>query len=1359
MMQLLSLFHTGARVARLIAAIGVTFVFLLATEFACAKPTDAQLEFFETRIRPVLVEHCYECHNSIDNAEGELALDFRQGTLDGGTSGAMLVPGKPGESQMLPILRHEIPELEMPQDGAKLSEEVVRDFYKWIAMGAPDPRDEPPSSEELEAATSWEAMLERRKQWWSFQPIVESEIPAVDGEGSSAHPVDRFVMQKVAEEGLQAGEIADSFALVRRVYFSLIGLPPDSEKLASWGERLDKAEGAERQAVFAELVDELLSSSQFGERWARHWMDWIRYAESHGSEGDPKIDNAWMYRDYLIRALNTDVSYKQLVREHVAGDLLEEPRVNEMLGINESMIGPAHWRMVFHGFAPTDALEERVRFTDDQINVFSKAFLGLTVSCARCHDHKFDAISQKDYYALFGILGSCRPSRVAIDLPERGLQLQEKLVELKPGIREAIAGDWLDSMVSISKRLAATKESSAVLKPLVQMKAAVEKGTGFEAAWQGLVQKWQQAEESDGKYALSWDLANQQDYASWFAEGDGLEETPQVAGEFAVASQGEKALTGIYPSGVYTHGLSEKSAASLNSDYFLAEEGSELWLRVIGDGNSSVRYVVQDYPRSGTTYPVPKLSNQWKWQKFDISYWQGDRVHIELVTAQDAPLLVAKNSRSWFGIREAIVRRKGESAQVEIEEHLQPVFEAAGERSPKTLEELAGIYQSAIGAAIEAWRVGEMTDGQALLLDGCLREGLLPNRLAALATAKTLLEEYRRVEGELAVPRRVHGLAETKGRDQHLFDRGNHKNPMELVPRRFLEAIDATPYQASLSGRLQLAEDLVREDNPLTRRVVVNRVWHHLLGQGIVGTPDNFGRLGALPTHPELLDWLAVRFQTEGWSLKKLIRLIVTSETWQRSSQPSADASEVDPDNRLLTHAHVRRLEAEAVRDSLLLASGLLDERQFGDSVGGKVPRRGIYVEVIRNSLDPFMRVFDFPEPFTATGRRDVTNVPAQSLTLMNDAGVIEYATSWAKRILGDTQLGNDEQRVGRMFETAFGRSATGSEIAAVQDYLATTTNRYQGIRRRRNELVQQQAEIEGQVQALLLPVRSRLEGADKNATTLSAPQPIGLWEMDGNLEDTVGQLHGQPKGGAKVDGDGLILKGNAYAITVPLKQDIREKTLEAWVQLDNTKQRGGGGMTLQTVDGVYFDSIVYGERDAKQWLAGSNGFSRTQPFKGEKDYEADERVVHVAIAYHADGRIVGYRDGVPYGKAYQSSGPYVFKQGKAVVTFGLRHLPAGGNRGLAGKIYRARLYDRALTAEEVAISFKVAANYVTEAKVVAELSDEERGRLEGLRSEIVEIQAKVTGFGGLSGLPAEMAAWTDLARAMFMMKEFIYVR
>ena len=332
-----------------------------------ADPPREEIEFFERRIRPVLVESCYECHNSGGRAEGSLELDHRSGLLRGGDRGPAVVVGNAGESLLIQAIRQTSDDLRMPQAGPKLKPAVVADFARWINHGAVDPRDKPPTKDELAQQTSWEATRERRRQWWSFQPLQKVAPPPSTGRW--AHPVDRFLAAKWDAARLNPVPPADRGTLLRRLSFVLTGLPPTPEQIEAFV-RDSSPDAYER------LVDRLLGSPAFGERWARHWMDWFRYAETHGSEGDPPIPDAWRYRDYLIRALNADVPYDQLVREHVAGDLLPQPRINRELGTNESALGIGHYRMVQHGYLPTDALDELVRVTDNQIDTLSKAFLG-----------------------------------------------------------------------------------------------------------------------------------------------------------------------------------------------------------------------------------------------------------------------------------------------------------------------------------------------------------------------------------------------------------------------------------------------------------------------------------------------------------------------------------------------------------------------------------------------------------------------------------------------------------------------------------------------------------------------------------------------------------------------------------------------------------------------------------------------------------------------------------------------------------------------------------------------------------------------------------------------------------------------
>ncbi len=1061
------------------------WVFLL-TPILCMSADSERIEFFESRIRPILAQDCYQCHNSEGTAEGGLVLDHRDGLLEGGDRGPSIVPGDPAQSLLIQAIRHEDDDLKMPSSGPKLDQAIVRDFEQWIRVGAPDPRDRPPTDTELATDTDWSAIMQRRKRWWSFQPIRRSEPPVIE---KVDHPIDRFIRARLAKSGLESSAAAEPRILLRRLTFALTGLPPTEDQMREWMQRHD------RSGAIDETVEQLLGSPHFGERWARHWMDWIRYAESHGSEGDPRIDNAHLYRDYLIRALNEDIPYDQLVREHVAGDLLPDPRINGELGINESLVGTAHWRMVFHGFAPTDALDEKVRFTDDQVNVFSKAFLGLTVSCARCHDHKFDAISQADYYALFGILSSTRPGRKAIDLPAKQATNLSHLAELKPKIRTAIADAWIRSSNDLPHRLLRDRDlwrnaaKSSVMHLMRQMESVAEDPQAFANAWQKGVDAWQVVQDSMNAFQDA-DYPFRADLSRWYREGLGLDEQPSPPGAFSIQPNGDLALLGIYPAGAYSHLISQKHPARLTSPDFHLRGKNDLWLRVTGSGSAMARYVVQNYPRNGTVYPVKEFKrddgkSEWEWLRFNVDYWDGDDVHIELTAARDAPLLTRQSDRSWFGIRDAVLVPHGEAPPMEPRDFLQPILDAASESPPRSLEDLAQIYAGALKAAAVAWKQGKLDDDTASFLNRCLHDGLVPNDLNSLAAAKPLVERYRELENAIPVPTRVPTLAEWRAEDQPLLDRGNHKKPLEPVRRRFLEAIDATPYATQLSGRLELAEDLLRADNPMTRRVIVNRVWHHLFGRGIVSSTDNFGRMGEKPSHPELLDYLATRFADDGWSIKRLIRLIVTSETWQQASVPSPTASgridAADPENQLLSYFNLQRLDAESIRDSMLATAGNLDPKLYGPPVDGRSNRRSVYVRVLRNRLDPFLTTFDAPVPFATTGRRNATIVPAQSLAMLNDPFVLNMAQSVALSV-GDT-----DEPVRAIWRRLLGRDPNLTEQTQSSALIASLQKIYTRIRRQRAEVETQIAASRAEMKAIYDATRSQLQQTPVQRTQVVA--------------------------------------------------------------------------------------------------------------------------------------------------------------------------------------------------------------------------------------------------------------------------------
>lgn len=1330
---------------------------VLGTNSVCRAQESAD-EFFENRIRPVLVEHCYQCHNSLDSTEGELALDWAGAMRAGGAGGEVLDASSPTNSRLLKVMRHEIAGLEMPQDAAKLSSAVLDDFETWLRNGAIDPRTEPPSAEELQRTLSWDAIFNRRKGWWCWQPIQESKAPQVEDVLWNSHPIDRFIWSLLREQRLNPSTRADEWTLVRRLWFNLLGLPPTVAELEHWTSYLSSSQSeSSREKRWNELIEFLLSQDAFGERWARHWMDWIRYAESHGSEGDPRIVGAWQYRDYLIRAFNADVPLNQLVLEHIAGDQLQQPRINAKLGINESAIGPAHWRMVFHGFAPTDAMEERVRFTDDQINVFGKAFLGLTLSCARCHDHKFDAISQDDYYALFGMLVAERPGRQVVDVAsEIENQFLSEMSSLKESIRRSLVEDWTQQVESedFSSQVVALagqpegKEDSLWLSELKRkLRNQVSKSTSDD------IPDSRDSFSASELELINWNLSQSVNYASWTASGKGLPDRSQPPGGFAIEPTGPRMLTGIYPAGVFTHTLSQKLPGRLTSPDFVVKEGTELWLEVIGDPEASLRYVVQDYPRNGTVYPVAKLTNAWRWQKFDVGYWAKDRVHLELACSQDAPLLAGNAPRSWFGIRQAKLVRAGYQSPTNEEADIGRWWIELMKR--ESADGIAKEFQGSILDALASWQEDRATDLQAYLLDESLRVGLLSNQLEQHPNVRELIRKYRELESQLTVPTRVPGLETTEAVDQPIFIRGNHNLPGETVKSHFISAIDPKAFDQSTPLRMQLAHSLVGDANPLTRRVLVNRIWYHLFGRGLVPTVDNFGQLGEEPSHPELLDYLATQLLEQGWSIKDLIRLIVSSRTWQLSSVPTHEATERDPDNKYFSHANLRRMEAEAIRDYLLATSGRLEPKMYGPSVSGAESRRSIYVEVIRNSLDPLLRTFDFPEPFSTMGRRDQTNVPAQSLTLMNDPQISDWASAWAEHIVTDRSLRTSHDRVLHMFETAVQRVPTDNEIAQITSYVDQGYETSRSVLTSRATISQQLGSLQKSRETLLAVIREKVEVAPAEPLPSDFPIPLYHWDFSDNVGSSELDLIGE----ARISDGSLLVSERGYAQSKPLPSDLTAKTLVAWVQLSNLSQRGGGVLSVQTPDGAVFDALVFGEQAPQQWLAGSNNFLRTRPFGGVDEQEAVDGPVQLAITYDTNGRIAGFRNGVVYGGEYTAASINKFAAGKAVVTLGVRHLPATGNRNLNGRIVRATVYDVALSAEQIQQLYSSSPlSQLSIAQFVDRMDVDTQAQYKYLNGEVSKLERQLNDLPQLEADGLEREVWSDVARLLFQLKEFIYV-
>ena len=1321
-------------------------------------PAD-QVEFFEKKIRPVLAEACYECHNSIEKKKGGVALDWRDALIESD----VIVPGDPEASVLMASIRHEEGFEPMPDKKPKLSKLTIRQFEEWIRMGAPDPREKKPTKEDLENQVDWTAVREQRTEWWSFQPIADPEVPSVDDPEWKGSDVDRFVYAKLQEAGIEPQSTASPEVLVRRLHLILTGLPPTPGVVDSFS-----ADPSPR--AYEDLVDTLLASEAFGERWGRYWLDWFRYAESHGSEGDPPVPYATIYRDYVIRALNEDVPYDQLLREAVAGDLLDQPRVNEELGLNESAIGPAHFRMVPHGFGVTDAYDEQIIFTDNQVDVLTKATLGMTLSCARCHNHKFDPLSQEDFYKMYGILISSRPGVINVDSPELQALHREELGAKKPAIREAFADLWLSRVDEAIEALenadraelseAATKDETHPFHPWIKLRNG--KGEEIGREWKALQQRHQdrlkQKAERIEMAAFYADLREQETYDRWFRNGTGLGEEVASAGSFAIAPEGDEALTGIYPRGIYSHLVTDKDNATLQSVFHLAEGNSAL-IRATGS-NAFGRLVVRSYPLiHGGLHPAPALTDSFQWiNQKKYSYWNGEQVYFQLNTGPDQTAK-ATNGRAWFGVTEVY------GGEEPIPNVGTPAVALPGEL-PRVVdrESLLEFYHVALRDALAAWKEAATTDEQAALIDAFRRHDLLPSKLAALPEdLRGMIEGYREQEREIREPVRAPGVIEGQPWEQPFLVQGNYRNEEEPVARGFLEVFGAPVYPKEASGRRELAEDLVSQENTLVTRVLVNRLWHHVFGRGLVESTDNFGRLGKPPTHPELLDHLAMRFREEDdWSLKSAIRRLVTSRAFRSASVAPPEVAEKDPENLLHSYYSPRRLDAEAIRDTIGFVSGSLAER-------------AVYRRQKRNSLDPFLAAFNYPIPTTTVGVRDSTNVPAQSLMLLNNSTVQQAANRWRDRILKDRSLTTDEARIVRLFEQGYSRKPTDAELQACLAFLEAKPDigailqLSEAVERAREDI----AGLEQRKSALVRPVRDRLQAAadqrnevrKKEAGTESIDlKPIARWDFEEDLRDSIGGRNARILGEAEVRGGALVLAGGCV-LTDPIGKDLEAKSMEVLVQLDDLDQRGGGAITVQTLNGATFDSIVFAEIGSREWLAGSNNHARTLPFEGPAETLSEEEPVRMILVYEADGTTRAYRNGKPYGEPIRKRELQAFRGEDTQVAFGIRHgTGPGGNRMLRGKVFEAHLYDRALTPEEVAAaSSGQLLEVVTEEQVLTALDPATREKVDGLAEQIAKMEADASKL--TRRLAAEQKAqgslsdgFARLAHALLNSKELIYV-
>ena len=1193
----------------------------------------SDLEFFEKSIRPLFAARCFECHG-VEKQKSGLRLDHISTILKGGERGPAIVPGDPDGSNLVVAITYWDPDLQMPPK-VMLEDEEIDLLIEWVERGAPWPEEALPAPSVLDEKVD---VAKRKAEHWAWQPVRAQSPPRVRASEWPANEVDPFVLARLEEEGLRPGGEADRRTLIRRLYFDLLGLPPAPSEIEAFS--MDASPMA-----YERLVDRLLASPHFGERWGRHWLDLVRFAESYGHEGDYPIREAWQYRDYVIRALNADVPYNDLVREHIAGDLLDRPRMHPTEGYNESVIGTGWWYMHQATHAPVDVDKDEADRIDNQIDVLSKAFLGMTVACARCHDHKFDAISAKDYYSLSAFMRGSRQHFAYLDphgkigsivedleeihalgskalarrLDKASKAAAEEVQEYLKGAREVLFGapSAKDGLYAASTDVFADFEGSTYGSWQVEGEAFGEAPAGGPLEKQqevggfrgdGLVNSFLGGDEStgtltsqkftvlrpyihfligggdypektcinlkvDGKTvrtatgrndeALIWhtwevtDLHGSEaeiavvdgrkegwghinvdhivfsdspsptpllrpvasvagesgldtvrlgrwvralregesrgadsplyafailadvdgdafeeevrvflgqaaadgtpaddvifetfdgdDYGEWFTTGHAFGDAPTAAGDWQPGAADSRFVArGVAHSGL----LSPKLQGTLRSPTFTLEHDS-IHYRIRGR-KAQVRLIVGRYQLrefngilfESTYFSIDSDEYIWHRQVGGLGKWKGSRAYIEIID----------NGEGFAAVDEIRFSNSAPSAAPLPA----PIRAALAEDGISSIGGLASAYAQWTARALRSWRAPGLDGSDAAWLNFLAGEGLLD-----LDRYTQRLESFsgrmEQAAAELPTPMRVLAIMDGTVEDAYVFIRGNHEDLGEAVERRFLEALGDRDrrIEGPGSGRLALAAGITSDDNPLFARVMVNRIWHHLFGRGIVASVDNFGVMGTGPSHPELLDYLAMRFREDGYSMKSMIRLLATSRTYRLASAlEDAVAEERDPNNVLLHRASVKRLEGEAVRDAILATAGTLDREMFGPSVtaylspfmtyhrrpGKSGPmdgdrRRTIYLEVKRNFLSEMQLTFDMPLPDSTAGRRTVSNVPAQSLILMNDPFVAEQARALGAALSG--RAGDLEQRLADLCERTWGRAPSAEERSAMESFMA----------------------------------------------------------------------------------------------------------------------------------------------------------------------------------------------------------------------------------------------------------------------------------------------------------------------------------
>ncbi|MDA7916249.1 DUF1553 domain-containing protein [Verrucomicrobia bacterium] len=921
------------RISRFVHALGWSLVICSLPLHAVETDSDqVGLEHFEKYIRPLLLEKCIDCHGA-KKQKGGLRLDSREAMLIGGDSGAVFEAGTTEDALLLSVISHK-GKIKMPPK-EKLSKNVVTQVSEWIAMGAPDPR-----KAETPFASRKGIDIEEGRKHWAYQSVREQKMPVVRQRDWPKNEIDFFVLKELEKKGLASAGDANEETWIRRLYYSLAGLPPTPDQLDEF--LYDKSANAKLKAV-----DRLLESPRYGERWARHWLDLVRYGESVTLRG-LVYGEAWRYRDYVINSFNRDVPIDQFIKEQISGDLME---ADDYLERRRKLIATGFLAFGNHNMEEQNKEALNMNGVDEQLDTIGKAFLGQTIACARCHDHKFDPIPTKDYYAMAGILRSTEFFR-----------------------HDNVSG-WLEVPLPMSP------ENEKLMKAHQLKERSLKKG---------------------------------------------IADLKKVTGTLSQATGpiDPKSLPGIVLDDVDAIKVGDW-LVSTHKNIFIGKGYLHDDNKDQGKKSLSFEPVIPKAGRYEVLLAYLESSNRSSKTSVSIQSAEGEKTVV--INQKQAPPIdgrfVSLGSFAFEtnGFSTVLVSNKGANGHVIVDAVIFLPVEDEG----------------------KFVKGGSSSDEVQLAQK---RLGVLTKQLAALqmkapVAPKAMVVNEREKPSDIKI--HIRGVVGNEGRS---------------VKRGFLQVASmGTPVVVpeGQSGRLQFGEWIGSDDNPLTARVYVNRVWHWMFGRGLVRTPDNFGTTGMAPSHPELLDFLAKRFTESGWSTKALIREIALSRTWGQSSEASSALKEADPQNLLLARSHQNRLEGEMLRDGILQISGSLDLTMGGTAMDSKLKadygfehsgtRRSIYSPQLRNVPLEILETFDMANSSFTAGGRNASTVAPQALFLMNHPFVIEEAELAATKTIAG--FPNRMERLNHAWRSALGRGPTNGELSLMTTFLSENESTDQALK------------------------------------------------------------------------------------------------------------------------------------------------------------------------------------------------------------------------------------------------------------------------------------------------------------------------